>query len=353
MVECGGGVARERVADGGIGVGQCTPLACPPEAAWDPVSCACQPIASATNPGSPGCSAQCPNGTVLEIVNGVCGCVALEPLDATLDVTEIDAPGVTDNDAYAYPWAPDASPCTTAYGGPCGPGSAGYTDPGATHGTCTCFKCPNSCPSGQIPVEGCGGCIACSTKCPQGFVYGTECSCVPIGTVQSAVPPGPDGGPTWCPYLEESSCPAGQWCPAGTCPDGQTQYGCYCDAQAHLTCQLACQMNWGGTCLLAGNFICDAGSFCEMGLCRDDSTPYGCICNADGTATTCDQCPPGLQLPCWIPGVGTCPGGSTCKYDTCDGGSGAITSCSCFDGTLSCSASVSCGAQGDGGLDGG
>ena len=106
MVGCRGGVSQHAPDDGGIGVGQCTPLACPPEAAWDPVSCACQPIASSTSPGNPGCSAGCPSGTVLEIVNGGCGCVAfpeggVEPLDATLDVTEIDAPVVTYYDASA------------------------------------------------------------------------------------------------------------------------------------------------------------------------------------------------------------------------------------------------------------
>jgi hypothetical protein len=407
---CGGGVslhAPELGDDGGIGVGQCTPLVCPPEAAWDPVGCACEPIASGTSPGNPGCSARCPAGTVLELLNGACGCVAVEPppeeLDASVDVTEIDAPVVTYYDVYpvpdAFPYTPDSSPCSFLPTNYCGPG---YALDG-----CSCVQCSSSsCPSGQTPGAGCNGCIACSSKCPQGFVFGAGCSCVPTGTVQPAI----DGGGPTCTLGGYNTCGAGQWCSLGTCPDGQTQYGCYCDSQGHSTCQLECPTpppctipgqgtcpygseclfgtcgsgsdsllacscyqngqaycstvsceagvtlpdggvtdgGGGVTCLLEGYVTCNAGSFCPVGTCPDNQTQYGCFCNADGTATCDLDCPP--PAPCVIPGEGTCPSGTQCQYGTCNGTSGSILSCSCYAGNASCY-TYSC-AQGNG-FDGG
>ena len=147
----------------------------------------------------------------------------------------------------------------------------------------------------------------------------------------------------------------------GTCPDGQTTYGCYCDLQGHLTCQIECPAparDGGVTCLLEGYdygpnapgaVTCNAGSFCAMGTCPNSNTQFGCVCNADGTATCDLECPPPAS--CVIPGEGTCPSGSQCTYGICDGSSSAILACPCFDGTASCYMS-SC-PEGDSGSDGG
>ena len=92
----------------------------------------------------------------------------------------------------------------------------------------------------------------------------------------------------------------------------------------------------GVTCLLGGGYAsCNAGSFCALGTCPDGTTQYGCFCNQDGSSTcnlTCPQPPP-----CEIPGEGTCPYGSQCVFGSCSGDGGTQLSCYCgYGGQVSC-----------------
>lgn len=206
------------------------------------------------------------------------------------------------------------------------------------------------------------------------------------------------------------ACSAGSWCQLGICPDGTTQYGCYCNqdgtASCALTCPvpppctipgqgtcpygaqcafgcaadasstaLVCSCNSGGvaycnttpcnaleggigpsvdagdggvTCLLEGYYACSAGSWCPLGVCPDNTTQYGCTCNADGTATCRLTCP--TPAPCTIPGEGTCPYQTSCIFGTCVGEAGTQLSCYCSGSSASCY-TIPCGAADGGGRD--
>ena len=198
-------------------------------------------------------------------------------------------------------------------------------------------------------------------------------------------------------------CSAGAWCSLGVCPDGTTQYGCYCDADGTANCNvtcpvpppctipgqgacpygaqcvygncaedasasaLVCSCNSGGsascytsscgsvgdagidggdggvTCLLEGYYSCSAGSWCQLGLCPDNTTPYGCTCNADGTANCRLTCP---AAACTIPGEGTCPLNTSCTFGSCNGSSGTRLSCYCYSGGSAYCNTVSCAEAG-------
>jgi hypothetical protein len=105
----------------------------------------------------------------------------------------------------------------------------------------------------------------------------------------------------------------------------------------------------GVTCLLEGNYPCPAGTFCPLGTCPDNVTPYGCTCNPDGTATCKLTCPP--PPPCTIPGEGTCPGGTQCVFGACTSSTATQLVCDCgLDGYANCYTNP-CGANDGGGLE--
>ncbi len=413
---CGGGVSGQHSTATEDDAGQsaeCTVLPCPSGLGWDPVTCACDVTGVGTEvPDAAALSCaglRCTSGRVAEVVNGQCACVAVgsrvtadatspdRVLDASHDVTVTDAPSVTYYDAYpAYDAVPyqDAGPCPFYPAYYCG---NGYS----LNDNCQCIACSSTCPNGETSGPNCDGCVACSTKCPEGFVEGPNCGCMPAGTTPVTGPG--DAGPT-CTLEGYYTCSAGSWCSLGTCPDGATQYGCYCDANGQATCQLECPSpppctipgqgtcpygsqcaygtctsgsdsllvcscyqggaycstqsceagfygpdagnpsDSGVTCLLGGYVTCNAGSFCSVGTCPDGTTQYGCFCNEDGTATCDLTCP--TPPPCTIPGEGTCPYGSQCTFGTCNGNSGTLLSCSCYGGSASCY-TYSCQGFGD------
>jgi hypothetical protein len=315
------------------------------------------------------------------------------PPDATV-IYPYDGGGDLDasyiGDAFIYPI--DGSYCyVDLYGCPPGYSSA----PG-----CNCSPCDNTCPAGQSPGPSCA-CTTCTVTCPAGFRYGDGCNCVPQGVDAGPMPTpdASDAGVTSCQIEGYVTFPAGSWYMLGVCPDGKTQYGCYCNADGTSTCSLDCPQSaacvipghpdcppgsscvygscaddpsgdllvcscssYGGeggmaycytascadggalylpdaggadggvTCNLEGYITCPAGSFCPIGTCPDGTTQYGCTCNQDGRATCNLTCPP--PPPCDIPGEGTCPYGSQCIFG-CPAGTttGTGLSCSCGYGT--------------------
>jgi hypothetical protein len=400
----------------------CFPSGCASNEVWNPASCACE----SADGGQPQVEADattlcppivCPSGSVQGMKGGECACVAVDagvldathppPADASPDSPYLDAPyyDVTYPHDVAYPT--DIPPTDAYYypgDGGCAPDACG---PGYDATSCRCVACTNVCPSGQTPAAGCGGCTACPYKCPAGFDYGSGCNCGPPGTDAGPdrVDAGDAGGVT-CLLEGYNACTAGSWCELGVCPDGKTQYGCYCNADGTANCQLTCptppsctipgqgicpygaqcvfdactgdaaatalvcSCNSGGnaycytspcndggivgnvdagdaggvTCLLEGYYTCSAGSWCELGVCPDGTTQYGCYCNADGTATCDLTCPP--PPPCTIPGEGTCAYGTSCVFGSCAGNVGTLLSCYCYgSGSASCS-TVPCGIDG-------
>jgi hypothetical protein len=395
---CGGTAVLSTEYGDDANFGQCTPLPCPSNLGWDPVTCACD--VSGDDAGIPveiedataTCAAlRCPSGFVTERLSTGCACIHPVPPseDATteeIDASVSDAPTTSYEDVYTYDVSDYDGGCGFIYD--CG---NGYSQ----NSNCQCVRCDDTCPAGESPGDNCVGCIACPYKCPVGLVSGPDCSCVPPGTTTTGpVDAGDGGGPT-CEIAGYLQCAAGSWCALGTCPDNKTQFGCYCDASGHSTCQLECptpppctipgegtcpygsQCAFGScssasdtqlvcscyqngqaycsttsceagafvgpdsgsgsgvTCLLEGYLTCNAGSFCSVATCPDGTTQVGCFCNADGTATCQVDCPP--PPPCVIPGEGTCPFGSQCTFGTCNGSSGTLLSCSCNYGSTSAS----------------
>jgi hypothetical protein len=457
LLACGG---RSQGPSGDLGVdsgdgGACAPVPCPSNLPWDPVTCSCGGGSTVDGGSLPidvdatagGCSgARCPDGYVLTMLGAQCACVPhsvpaggeggpdapysydapyyppadaqlLYPADARVYA---DAPYVSydassssvdggyyggddggggyyggyDGGYYCYPYY-------GYYGNPCG---TGYV----RDQYCGCVACAETCPPGQTPGVGCSACVACPYSCPAGFVDGPGCTCVPRGTDAGIITPpvdageagvGADAGGVTCVLEGYYSCAAGSWCQLGVCPDGKTQYGCYCSPDGKATCDLSCPVPppctipgegtcpygaqcvygscaadpggallvcscyssgtaycsttscadggaWyidagappadaGVTCLLEGYVSCNAGSYCSLGTCPDGKTPYGCFCNADGTATCDLTCPP--APPCDIPGEGLCPYQTQCVYGTCSGGAGTLLSCYCgYGGSASC-----------------
>jgi hypothetical protein len=417
-----GGQSLTSLDDGGD-AGPCSESVCPANKVWNPASCVCESVHDAKSQVPPDATAQCPPilcpaGWVQGMVGGQCACLsvdasivvdAMPPTDTGSDVhradASVDAPHDSTADTYV---PPDDAPIfiDSPYDSPysCGPTACG---PGyeATP-SCVCVACTNTCPAGESPTAGCGGCTPCGYKCPVGFVYGTGCSCGPPGT--DAGPNAGDGGGVTCMLEGYLSCSAGSWCQLGICPDNTTQYGCYCNpdgtASCDLTCpvpppctipglgtcaygaqcvfngcagnasstELVCNCNSGGnascytspcseggvgpgtdagdggvTCLLEGYYPCSAGSWCPLGTCPDNTTQYGCTCNADGTATCQLTCP--APAPCTIPGEGTCPYATSCIFGTCSGSSGTQLSCYCNSGGYATCNTIPCGPVDAGG----
>jgi hypothetical protein len=375
-------------------VAQCTVLPCLSDEAWDPISCSCQVISQIPD-AAPLCSnLRCAGNDVIEVINSACFCVPIgstsPPSDATMPVATIDAaPDATfdDGDYFDVTSPPDVgddvSPCANYPPNYCGNGYA-------LNDSCQCVPCPNTCPAGQTPGASCNNCIACNNSCPAGLVAGPSCTCVPPGTPNLP----PDAGGPNCTLEGSYTCAANSWCPLGTCPDGKTEYGCYCDATGKSTCalecpapppcqipgegtcpygsvcvygscssasdtQFACSCSQNGqaycstvscdagiygpdagpgsdggvTCLLEGYVNCNAGSFCSVGTCPD-GTQIGCTCNEDGTASCDLNCP--TPKPCNIPGEGTCPYGMQCTFGTCGGSTTSQLSCYCYGTSVSC-----------------
>jgi hypothetical protein len=353
------------------------------------------------------------------MIGGVCACLPVdagEPPDVSVgdDVSDVTVyPDVDYPDVYYSPdgyYVPDEGPpdaiCPPYF---CGNGYA-------LDSFCMCVPCTSTCPNGEQPGPGCSGCVACPAKCPANFDQGPNCGCIP----HDAGPPPPidagDGGGVTCLLEGYYHCNAGAWCQLGTCPDGSTQYGCYCNADGTATCSLSCPVpppcdipgegtcpygaecvygscagnssgnvfvcscnrgmlggpgnaycytascadggpflpdsgvaqDGGATCLIEGYRSCAAGSFCSLGTCPDGTTQYGCFCNADGTANCNLTCP--APPACQIPGEGSCPYGSQCIYGTCNGSSGTELSCYCGYGGYATCNTTSCGNSIEGGV---
>jgi len=158
--------------------------------------------------------------------------------------------------------------------------------------TCGCELCSMTCPAGETPGPNCQSCIACPYSCPAGYDVGPSCSCTP--------------------HVTDSGVPTGDANPG--VPDAET------DASE------AGSRN----CLLGGNMYCNAGSWCQMGVCPDGTTQYGCYCNSDGTSTCSLNCPGTTS--CDIPGEpGVCPLGVDCMYGTCSSSSSTVLICNCYN----------------------
>jgi hypothetical protein len=171
-------------------------------------------------------------------------------------------------------------------------------------------------------------------------------------------PDASDGGVS-CLLEGYNSCAAGSWCRLGTCPDGTTQYGCYCNANGTATCSLTCPVP--APCTIPGQASCPVGSQCLYGSCTNN--PSGallvCSCNAYGgyygdagsggnsascyTASCADGGPQYLDagnpvdggVTCLLEGYTSCPAGSWCALGTCPGGQQYGCQCN-QDGTATC-----------------
>ena len=292
----------------------------------------------------------CPPGGVLTLQANGCFCVsqgdASESSDASAiseDATAASEAGVGPSDASYDSLYVSDSGCPSYYA--C---SAGYS----LNANCDCEPCANSCPTGQVPGPGCNGCIACSTACPAGFDDGPSCGCVPHGTNPVPTPPADAGNGVTCLLEGDQSCGAGSWCEMGLCPDGTTQYGCYCNADGTATCSLTCPA--GPSCPIPGHADCAPGHQCVYGSCASASSDALLICSCnqygDGgtaycyTASCADGGPPlpdagagnSGGVTCLLAGYSTCNAGSWCSLGTCPDGT---TQYGCFcneDGTATC-----------------
>jgi hypothetical protein len=330
LVACGG-----RADQLGAPSGACVESICAGDTVWDPASCACvsldagpPPVVSDATTRCPPIA--CPQGSAAGVVAGECACILEDaglpdegphfddayvydaprpddapyhdappsfdspdeegPFDAPHDY---DAPPSFDSPDEEYPFdSPYDSPYT------CGPSSCGLGFLATP--SCQCVACTNTCPSGETPVAGCTGCTACPFQCPQGFDYGGGCNCVPTGTSDAGPDAAIDAGP--------------------------------------ITCQIG---GYWGTCY--------AGSWCGIGICPDGVTQYGCYCNADGTATCQNVCP--VPPPCTIPGWGTCAYGASCTFGSCGDAGGTELQCYCQQGGQAYCNTFSCGGVDAGGFD--
>jgi hypothetical protein len=286
----------------------------------------------------------CPPGWGSGVLQGQCACVMLDagPPDATVptDGSLTDAPPSDDSSSDANPTdanPTDANPTDAPpdadydacniycpYPQVMGPGCTCQCTPnwcGAGYAAtpqCGCTPCTNACPSGSSPAAGCGSCVACSFPCSAGFMFGDGCSCVPCAPDICPSGKTPGSGCNTC-VACTNACPAGftygEEC--GCVPDGV-------DASVPA--------DSGVTCSIGGyNGTCAAGSWCPLGTCGDGKTQYGCYCNPDGTATCNVTCPL-----CTIPGVGMCSYDAWCTFGTCAGDASEQLECYCYAGGSSC-----------------
>jgi hypothetical protein len=392
LVACGGrspGIVSDN--DGGLDANSCLPIPCPSGAPWDPTSCSCLSSTSSSGVGTGVCAAlSCPTGYVVALLGSICECLPLQqPTDAS--VTPVAVPdasedvsndislvypdtGTAQPDVYGY--LPDVwiSPPADAYIYP-PPFDSGtpyydsnycpyyyYCGTGYTLGpNCQCELCPNTCPAGQQPGSGCNGCNACTLTCPAGFHYGQSCSCVPDGVDAGGTPP-PDASPDaggGCLLEGYTHCAVGAWCQLGTCPDGTTQYGCFCNADGTATCSVTCPVP--PPCTIPGQASCPAGAQCMYGSCSGNPTGDVLVCSCNTyygyygydsggspsaycyTASCADGGPQGIDagnvtdggVTCLLAGYTSCAAGSYCALGTCPGGS--TYGCTCNqDGTATC-----------------
>jgi hypothetical protein len=437
LVACGGrsdslgqGNPGDQADDGSSfetdGGSSCLPMPCPSEAPWNPSLCACELLDDGGEPvlvdASPQCGdIACPAYTFLEVLDNECLCVAYPEEDAS--PPEDGGPDVDDAPYYYFP---DSSPVDDApyyyydvYPVEAAPGDGPYCgyvycSPGyMTDAYCNCVACNTVCPLGEMPQYGCGECAPCTTVCPAGFTQtGPNCGCVPQG-VDAGPPPPPEAGVdagAGCSLEGYTQCPPNSWCSLGTCGDGKTQYGCYCNADGTTTCNLACPQP--PACEIPGLGTCPSGTSCLYGACQGDAgsllycqcnngstycdtlpcseayyfqdagpsdggpsvdagpgcylegytqcptgsycalgtcpngSQYGCTCNADGTTDCNLSCPP--PGPCTIPGLGTCPYGQNCTFGSCSSSASTELICYCENGGYANCYSASCGGQGYG-----
>ncbi|HLK40434.1 MAG TPA: hypothetical protein VKU41_26965 [Polyangiaceae bacterium] len=373
---CGGrsddiGTDAAGTGDAPVGPDACNVVSpCPSSAVWDPVRCACEPGDAASS---------VPDGSDAAHVEGSPADVSSSPeagpeaaADAPIDAPEMDAPR---DAAFDAPVSFDGSPpledapsdgtLTYADSPPPPPYDATFVDspvvdcfdaslcgPGNTvNASCQCVPCANTCPIGQTPAAGCGSCVACPYACPAGLVDGPGCSCLP---------PGVDGGPqsdagdaatVVCSLMGYDACPAGSWCQLGVCPDGKTQYGCFCNADGTTNCQVVCPAP--PPCVIPGQGTCPYNASCAFDTCTNDpsATAFVCSCGQNGQAYCssypCSGIDGGVIFPfgdsgappgtsCLLEGYDTCPVGQFCQLGTCPDGTTPY-GCTCnADGTASC-----------------
>jgi hypothetical protein len=271
--------------------------------------------------------------------------------EAGFDVSEDQSYPVYDSQPY------DTLYCPYWYYPPnyCGPGYS------LSQTTCQCVSCPNTCPYGQTPSAGCGACTACTSVCPTGFQYGPNCTCVPDG-VEAGPMPQPDAADAGVSCLLEgyTNCAAGAWCQLGTCPDGKTQYGCYCNSDGTATCSMTCPVP--PPCTIPGQASCPAGAQCVYGSCTNNASGdvLVCSCSSYGyyygydagsnpnyascyTASCADGGPQLFDagtptdggVTCLLGGYTSCPAGSWCALGSCPGGQQYGCTCN-EDGTATC-----------------
>lgn len=394
LLACGGRSDNNQATgpgdDGGLTAADgssCEPLPCPSNSAWNASICGCEAVDNSGIPVVVDAMAQCPPlpcpyGTVVAMVGSSCACVAepsppdsspptgpyedspyYYPYDSSPDVwyypPPIDAP-------YVYPTEAgpgfDSGPYCPYYYYNYNPCGSGYS----LGPNCQCELCPAStCPIGDMPGPGCNGCTACPTSCPTGFDYGPSCTCVPHGVdAGPPVPPDASDAGVGCLLEGYNNCAAGSWCQLGTCPDGRTQYGCYCDQNGHATCSLTCPVP--PPCTIPGQAACPYGQQCVYGSCAADpaSELLVCSCNSGGyypgypgfpggdagtSSASCytascadggpqylpDAGPPSGGVTCLLEGYYSCSAGSYCSLGTCP--DGTPYGCTCNqDGTATC-----------------
>ncbi len=366
--------------------GTCAVLPCPSNSAWNDTICGCEALDNMGFPVVVDAMAQCPPmlcpyGTMFEQVGSFCACVGGALPDAGPDDSPYyppvyDAPYYPppSMDAPYYPYPPypyDSGPYCPYYNNGYNPCGTGYT----MGPNCQCELCPDTCPIGEMPGLGCNGCTACTTRCPAGFDYGPSCTCVPHGVdAGPPVPPDASDGGGGCLLEGYNNCAAGSWCQLGTCPDGRTEYGCYCDQKGNATCSLTCPVP--PPCTIPGQAACPYGQQCVYGSCSADpaSDLLVCSCNSgslyfpggpgfppgyppgystDGgspaSSASCytascadggpqylpDAGPPSGGVTCLLEGYYSCSAGSYCSLGTCP--DGTPYGCTCNqDGTATC-----------------
>jgi len=177
----------------------------------------------------------------------------------------------------------------------------GYTCPNGyvMDSMCKCELCSMTCPAGETPGSGCQSCVACPYSCPAGYDLGPNCACTPHVT-DSGIDTGTESD------------------------SGDSSTGVH-DAEAD-----ASDASAASSCLLGGSVYCNVDSWCQMGVCPDGKTQYGCYCNSDGTSSCSLNCPGATS--CEIPGEsGECPLGSNCMYGSCSSSSSAVLICNCYN----------------------
>ncbi len=268
----------------------------------DDGGCVCTPYGC--NCGFDASCAPCPSGTQLD--SNDCQCI---PLDASVDAH-------AGNDASVGPgcWLEGYQYC-----------------PGDTW--CELGSCPNGTQTGCYCNANCKA--SCSVECPPPApCYIPSFGDCPAGASCAVGPcPNPADGSVVCFCSQDGTFSCDSSCNGAS--DGGPETG-PTPTDAGPGCYLSVGYGYpygpyGGT------EFCASGTFCELGVCPDGVTQYGCFCNADGTASCSLSCPP--PPPCYVPGYGDCAVNTTCTVGMCPNNGGPIN-CTCYQGgSYTCSGS--------------